>query len=202
MGQQFQEYPKAMHHPQKRPAVLSGRHKDPVTGKLVMDPPGQPAKFNDVFVNNKDQEIQYASLGYVPNGVSDPTAYQSAITGNDANTRGKFVEYPKMLYRAKPDDPEGELETKTVATATEEKTLGDKWHPNPDAARAAAAPPPKPPKPEKKAAVKRQPPAKATVVAAPAPAAKPKAVAPQPPKKAAPKRKSAPATAPGPAAPG
>ena len=94
----FQEYPKAMSHPQYRPAVLSKDTTDPVTHQTIKAPPGSPAKFPPVYVNNKDQELDYASKGYVPNGTSDPEAYYTATVGADKPNTHQHVEFPKWLY--------------------------------------------------------------------------------------------------------
>lgn len=102
----FQEYPKAMNHPQYRPAVLSKDTIDPVTHQTIKAPPGQPAKFPPVYVNNKDQELDYASKGYVPNGTSDPEAYYTATVGADKPNAHQHVEFPKWLYAK---DEQGDL---------------------------------------------------------------------------------------------
>lgn len=102
----FQEYPKAMNHPQYRPAVLSKDTTDPVTHQTIKAPPGSPAKFPPVYVNNKDQELDYASKGYVPNGTSDPEAYYTATVGADKPNTHQHVEFPKWLYAK---DDEGDM---------------------------------------------------------------------------------------------
>jgi len=103
----FQEYPKAMSHPKYQAAVLSRDTIDPVTHQTIKAAPGQPAKFPPVYVNNKDQEADYASKGYVPNGVSDPDAYLSSIMGADKPTHHTHVEFPRWLYTR--DDDEGDM---------------------------------------------------------------------------------------------
>lgn len=93
----FSEYPKAMRHPQHRPAVIS---KDEIVGgKIIKAPPGSPERFPDVFVNNEDQEKQYASLGYAPNGTSDPEAYRRAMAGADEPSGHQHHEYPRWMYQ-------------------------------------------------------------------------------------------------------
>nr|WKF58823.1 hypothetical protein HUO10_003324 [Paraburkholderia busanensis] len=140
----YAEYPKFMKHPQHRPAVLS---KDEiVNGKVVKAPPGQPERFPDVIVNNKDQEIDYASKGYAPNGTSDPDAYMRAITGNDELPGHHHHEYPKFLYQAHEDgemkvDIDGDTVRVTSVLVDDEKAekkLKGEWHPNPGAAVRAA----------------------------------------------------------------
>jgi len=103
----FQEYPKAMSHPQYQPAVISQDTVDRATGRTIKAPSGVPAKFPPVYVNNKDQEAQYASLGYVPNGVSDPDEYLSAIIGADQPHGHEHVDFPKYLYT---QDDDGDLQ--------------------------------------------------------------------------------------------
>ena len=72
----FQRFPLAMSHPHHVPAVISIVHTDANgnrEGKV-----GSPAKFPPVFVNNEDQEKQYASQGYVPSVTPDVDAYLRA----------------------------------------------------------------------------------------------------------------------------
>ena len=101
----FVEYPKAMKHPQHRAAVIS---KDEIiNGKIIKAAPGQPERFPDVFVNNEDQEKQYASLGYVPNGTSDPEAYRRAMAGADEPAGHQHHDYPRWMYQP---NESGEME--------------------------------------------------------------------------------------------
>lgn len=94
----FSEYPKAMSHPGFRPAVIS---KDEyINGKVIKAPPGQPAKFPPVYVNNEDQEAQYSAMGYVPNGVADPDAYHAAMAGIDKPATYQHMDFPKYLYQS------------------------------------------------------------------------------------------------------
>jgi hypothetical protein len=94
----FQRYPMAMSHPGYRPAVLS---KDEiVNGRIVKAPPGSPVKFPPVYVNNEDQEKEYAAQGYMPAGTPDPEAYRRAMTGNDEPVGHQHREYPRWMYQA------------------------------------------------------------------------------------------------------
>ena len=129
----FQNYPLAMSHPHKRPAVLS---QDTVNrdGSINHAPAGKPAAFPDVFVSNKDQELQYASMGYLPNGVSDPDAYMSAVLGADKPFSHEHVEYPKWLYQA---DEDGDVDSVLIDSEAQEKKLSGLWWSTPDEARSA-----------------------------------------------------------------
>lgn len=94
----FQEFPKQMTHPQHAPAVLS---RDMIeNGRIIKAPPGKPERFPPVFVNNADQELQYASLGYVPNGTSDPEAYRRSAAGADLPYSHQHQEFPRWMYKA------------------------------------------------------------------------------------------------------
>lgn len=125
----FQEYPKQMNHPNYRPAVVSGYRRNP-DGSAVNDPPGTPAKFPPVVVNNVDQEQDYASKGYLPAGVSDPQAYLRATIGAETPGVYKFQEYPKWMYRVEDD----ELQSQMVQSEAEERRMGEGWYATPDAA--------------------------------------------------------------------
>jgi hypothetical protein len=103
----FQEYPKAMSHPHYQPAVLSRDTTDPVTHQTIKAAPGSPAKFPPVYVNNKDQEADYAAKGYVPNGVSDPDEYLSSVIKADKPQGHTHVDFPKYLYGR--DDDDGDM---------------------------------------------------------------------------------------------
>lgn len=141
----YSEYPKFMKHPQHKPAVLSRDIVNP-DRTITKAAPGQPERFPDVLVHNKDQEIDYASRGYAPAGTSDPEAYLRAISGNAELDSQKHHEYPKWLYQAHED---GEIEVnldsgdtiyvKSVLVDHEagEKKLKGEWHPNPGAAAKA-----------------------------------------------------------------
>lgn len=97
----FKQYPMAMKHPGHKPAVIS--QDQIVNGRYVKSAAGSPEKFPPVFVNNEDQEQQYAALGYVPNGVSDPEAYRRAMTGNDEPVNHKHRDYPRWMYQQHDD---------------------------------------------------------------------------------------------------
>lgn len=141
----FQQYPKAMKHPQHRPATKSQDYQDPVTKRWVDAPPGQPERFPSVFVHNEDQEKQYAALGYVPNGVSDPEAYHAAMTGNEEPNSHQHREYPRYMYKAHPagehtvhvDHEPVRVRGVVVKDELERDKLGDGWFESPrDAAEA------------------------------------------------------------------
>lgn len=131
---EFQQYPLAMKHPQHRPAVLS-QDKVNRDGTISKASPGMPESYPDVFVNNKDQELLYASKGYMPNGVSDPKAYMSSVLGADTPFSYDHVEYPKWVYQI---DAEGDVESKLVNDKSSEDKLKGKWHATPDIAWQAA----------------------------------------------------------------
>lgn len=135
----YQEYPKELKHPHYRPAVVSG-YKRNADGSATNDPPGQPAKFPPVVVNNFDQEQDYASRGYLPAGVSDPGAYLRATIGADQPGTYHFQEYPKWVYRVEEGEKGPELESQMVQSEAEEKRLGKNWVTRPDAAWAAVTP--------------------------------------------------------------
>jgi len=147
----FSEYPKAMSHPGYRPAVLS---KDEfINGKVIKAPPGSPAKFPPVYVNNHDQESYYSAMGYVPNGTADPEAYHAAMAGADKPNHHQHVEFPKYLYQKVADHKDaregdvyvhdGECYVRPVLLKDQEaqdKLTGD-WYATPgDAALADASP--------------------------------------------------------------
>ncbi|MFD1558354.1 hypothetical protein ACFSHT_22440 [Paraburkholderia silviterrae] len=143
----FSEYPKAMKHPAHRAAVLS--KDEVVNGKIIKAPPGSPEKFPDVFVNNADQEQQYAALGYVPNGVSDPEAYRRAMTNNEEPAGHQHHEYPRYLYQPHASgEHEVSVGADTVAVRSvlvnheaAHKALRGEWFETPmHAAEAALAP--------------------------------------------------------------
>lgn len=137
---QFAHYPKVMKHPHHRPAQISGPVKDERGRVVGQQPPGTPEKFPEVTVHNKDQELQHASMGYRPAGVSDEAAYMTSVLGADKPGGYGFNEFPKYLYKLTGD---GEIESKLVNDAAEEKALGAGWAKNPDAAREAAKKPAK-----------------------------------------------------------
>lgn len=129
---EFQKYPLAMFHPRAQPAVISG-YKRNLDGTATNDPPGKPAVFPPVTVNNQDQELLYASKGYVPNGTSDHDAYMRAVIGADEPSGYKFAEYPKWLYQC----VGGEINSRLVKSAKDEEALGRDWYRTPDQAREA-----------------------------------------------------------------
>lgn len=143
----FQEYPKAMKHPAHRAAIISQDRV--VNGKIIKAAPGQPERFPPVYVNNVDQEIQYASLGYVPNGESDPDAYVKAIIGANEPQDHQHHEFPKWLYAPDEDGemsidtPEGvriRVKAREVKDKKEQDRLIGEWYATPgDAASAGLA---------------------------------------------------------------
>jgi hypothetical protein len=130
----YSEYPKAMNHPQFRPAIVSGytRHPD---GTAKNDAPGAPAKFPPVYVSNKDQELDYASRGYVPAGVSDAEAYMRAVVGADTPSSYGFQEFPKYVYQVQG----GEVASALVSTEAEQTSLKGAWYATPDDALSVLA---------------------------------------------------------------
>ena len=130
----YSEYPKAMNHPQFSPAIVSGytRHPD---GTAKNDAPGAPAKFPPVYVSNKDQELDYASRGYVPAGVSDAEAYMRAVVGADTPSSYGFQEFPKYVYQVQG----GEVASALVSTEAEQTSLKGAWYATPDDALSVLA---------------------------------------------------------------
>jgi hypothetical protein len=135
----FSEYPKAMSHPNYRPAVLS---QDIVNAdkSITKAPPGSPAQFPPVYVNNIDQEQLYASRGYVPNGTPDPEAYAAAVAGVGTPVHHKHVEFPKYLYRSE----DGEVVSQLVKDQAAQDKLDGFWYATPDDARDAGDDPGEP----------------------------------------------------------
>ncbi len=127
----YHRYPLAMSHPQQKPAVIS--QDQWVNGHVVKAPPGKPAQFPPVFVNNADQESQYASMGYLPNGTPDPEAYLRQTIGSVVPTGPEFHEYPKCLYQYDGND----VKSRIVNSAADEKKLGSGWYANPGLAMSA-----------------------------------------------------------------
>ncbi len=134
---EFQRYPMHMSHPHAKPATISGPLRDERGRVIGQQPAGKPATYPPVVVNNRDQELQYASKGYAPNGVADPDAYMRAVMGADEPQTYHNVEYPKWLYRV----TDGELESKLVKSQAEEIKLGKGWHKTPDLAHVAVEEP-------------------------------------------------------------
>ena len=124
---EFQHYPKQMIHPRAQAATTSGPVRDAQGHIIGQEPPGKPATFPPVVVNNKDQELDYASRGYVPQGNPDPSAYMKSVLGADEPNDYKFAEYPKYLYQS----VDGKLENKLVKSEAEASKLGDSWHKTP-----------------------------------------------------------------------
>jgi len=121
-------YPMEMRHPNFRPAVVSGYRRGP-GGVAVNDPPGKPAMHPPIWVNNRDQELQYASLGYLPVGVGDAQKYRQEMLDADLPDVYHHQDYPKWLYRFT-----GALESILVKSADEHKAHGQ-WYASPDEAK-------------------------------------------------------------------
>lgn len=122
-------YPMEMRHPNFRPAVVSGYRRGP-GGEISNDPPGQPAMHPPVWVNNRDQELQYASVGYLPINVADAQKYRQEVLDADLPDVYRHQAYPKWLYRFN-----GKLESGLVQNAEEHGRLGADWHASPDEAK-------------------------------------------------------------------
>lgn len=122
-------YPMEMRHPNFRPAVVSGYHRGP-GGSVSNDPPGQPAVYPPVWVNNRDQELQYASIGYLPANVADAQKYRREVLDADLPDVYRHKAYPKWLYRFN-----GKLDSTLVQDAEEHARLDDGWHASPDEAK-------------------------------------------------------------------
>lgn len=129
----YSEYPKAMSHPQSRPAVLSQDTIGP-GGKVIHAAPGQPAKFPPVYVNNLDQEQYYSSIGYVPNGTSDPDAYHVAVSGAGKPSAHEHVEFPKYVYQC----VDGDVIDRLLKNQDEQDQLEGAWYATPGDARDGA----------------------------------------------------------------
>jgi hypothetical protein len=130
----FQRFPLAMSHPHHVPAVISIIHVD-VNGNKE-GKTGSPAKFPPVFVNNEDQEKQYASQGYVPNGTPDVDAYLRATIGSHIPEDHKFADFPKYLHQAtKNDKGDITVESKLFNTKAEADKLDKSWCRTPDDAK-------------------------------------------------------------------
>lgn len=125
-------YPKEMRHPNYRPAVISGYRRN-ADGSVANDPPGSPPSNPPVWVNNYDQELYYASLGYLPVGVVDASAYFATVGDAAKHKEYSHVDYPKWLYRF-----EGRLQSQIVNDPDEHSALGDGWFETPDGARESA----------------------------------------------------------------
>lgn len=121
-------YPLEMRHPHYRPAIISGYRRNP-DGSSSNDPPGRPAMNPPVWVNNRDQELRYASLGYLPVGVGDAQAYLREVLDADLPSTYRHQEYPKWLYRFN-----GTLESALVKNEEEHARMSG-WSATPDEAK-------------------------------------------------------------------
>ena len=123
----FKHYPKQLIHPRAQAATTSGPIRNERGQVIGQEAPGKPATFPPVVVHNRDQELDYASKGYVPQGNADPSAYMKSVLGADEPQNYKFAEYPKYLYQS----VDGKLENKLVKSEAEALKLGDSWHKTP-----------------------------------------------------------------------
>ena len=117
----FQEYPKKLHHPEHAPAIwktLEGKG----TGLFVPDTIcTQPERFPDVTVTTLDQEKQYASKGYRPANIPDPSEYERAILDAQPAQGHAFQEFPKYKYHP--------IKIPVIVkNKEEERALGRGWH--------------------------------------------------------------------------
>lgn len=124
---EFKHYPKQLIHPRAQAATTSGPIRNERGQVIGQEAPGKPATFPPVVVHNRDQELDYASKGYVPQGNADPSAYMKSVLGADEPHDYKFAEYPKYLYQS----VDGKLENKLVKSEAEALKLGDSWHKTP-----------------------------------------------------------------------
>ena len=122
----FQEYPKAMHHPQHADAVW---RKNEGNGKGVFEPDTvmtSAEKFPVVTVYNLAQEKQYAARGYRPTnlGKFGPSEYEAAMLESVPQGGYVFQEFPKFKYHP------AEM-PRIVKDKDEEKALGKGWSDTP-----------------------------------------------------------------------
>ncbi len=133
-------YPKEMRHPQHIPAVVSG-YTRLANGKTKDDPPGRPAWFPPVFVNNLDQEQYYASLGYLPKDVAPHTEahkrYLATTIGDERpGVKQPSADHPVWLYRLGDDL---EVQSALADTPEAEAQLGEGWFRDLAAVKASQA---------------------------------------------------------------
>lgn len=125
-------YPKEMRHPNYRPAVISGYRRN-TDGSVANDPPGSPSVNPPVWVNNYDQELYYASLGYLPVGVADSKAYFETVGDAAKPKTYSHVEYPKWVYRMGQD----RMASVIVNNPDEMLALDGEWYATPGEAERA-----------------------------------------------------------------
>jgi hypothetical protein len=150
----FAEYPLVMHHPNHRPAVYKAEPPKPANAPLIpasSNPAGtfggsvgMSAYLPDVTVTTADEEAQYAAKGYCRAGVSDPAAYEAAISGRPLQNSSEFHAYPKWKYHLT-------LEACVVNSRDEEKALGAGWADRPDLVKTMDVKTTPPPAAEKQA---------------------------------------------------
>lgn len=129
-------YPKEMRHPNYRPAVISGYRRN-TDGSVANDPPGSPSMNPPVWVNNYDQELYYASLGYLPVGVTDSKAYFETVGDAAKPKTYSHVEYPKWVHHC--HLRQDVVDSRVVNNPDELERLGDGWFDTAaEAVRAAA----------------------------------------------------------------
>lgn len=122
-------YPKEMRHPNYRPAVISGYRRN-ADGSVANDPPGSPSMNPPVWVNNYDQELYYASIGYLPVGVTDSRAYFETVGDAAKPKTYSHVEYPKWMYRM----DQGHMVSVIVNDPDEMQALEGQWYATPNEA--------------------------------------------------------------------
>lgn len=112
------------------PAVVSGYRRE---GRgTVDDPPGKPVRFPPVWVNNRDQEEYYASLGYIPEGVSDPEKYKHETIGTGRPGPYEHQDFPRWMYQVGED---GAMKSALVDDADQMRLLGENWFTSPGDAK-------------------------------------------------------------------
>lgn len=127
MANSFQDFPCMLKHPAHKAAIpyKQPRYAPGSEGWGKPIEPGQtgkPEMFPDVMVRNWDQELEYASKGYVRVGVADPEAYHRAVNRLDETPPGQFEDYPRMLYRYALNQSTGEnVDEKVVQNKEEEE---------------------------------------------------------------------------------
>lgn len=134
MAFDFKQYPKVMRHPAYRAAVLAKWDPKKPTSE---QPKGEPVRFPPVTVHNKDQEIEYASKGYMPQGFSDQAAYMNAISGAAVPTDHQHHDYPAWRYKYKGGKDGPVMESVIVDSPEQDAAETADWFRTPDDAKFA-----------------------------------------------------------------